>query len=554
MCGIWLKILKHISGGPNCDSEILEPGEELEKRGPDCVQKVTLEDLELVGCVLHLRGPQITSQPIGSARRWLLWNGEAYGNNVFGSLDFDMLSNDTSQIFSYLASANPMQVLSQIEGCFAFVYVDDKEIWFGRDFLGRRSLVISRTKSVYSVCSLGSGTQVPTGGLFRIDLENNTCNFIPWPHEGLIIPSCLRFRNFGLAYENFEKTLEASVQKRTIGTGDLGILFSGGLDCTVIAALALRNTILPLKIYLVNVAFAFDAPDRLTAIASFEELRMLEQGNRFELVLVDVGDEEIETHRSRIVGLMGNNNSRMDFSIATALYFASRGEGRRYEDKSFVRFDGKILLSGMGADEIFGGYSRYRSNFKQYGNDGIVREMSLDLDRLWHRNLGRDDRVTACHSRELRFPYLDTHLWQSLSNLHLDQVTDMRVPGKEKFLLRNFCRKLGLNQPSDFKKRAIQFGTRISKLCNMKDFGSNRKAKGWQSIDKSASATFEDELEFCCKNLEEKILEVSEEEKAKLMLTLNKLKNPSVKTKDKRHLMRVYLGDYTSHMTEDIDD
>lgn len=33
-------------------------------------------------------------------------------------------------------------------------------------------------------------------------------------------------------------------------------------------------------------------------------------------------------------------------------------------------------------------------------------------------------------------------------------------------------------EASGFKKRAIQFGTRISKQLNVLNFGSNRKAKG----------------------------------------------------------------------------
>ena len=52
------------------------------------------------------------------------------------------------------------------------------------------------------------------------------------------------------------------------------------------------------------------------------------------------------------------------------------------------------------------------------------------------------------------------------------------MPGKDKLLLRDYARSIGLTGASDFKKRAIQFGTRISQICNVKDFGSNRKAKG----------------------------------------------------------------------------
>ena len=67
--------------------------------------------------------------------------------------------------------------------------------------------------------------------------------------------------------------------------------------------------------------------------------------------------------------------------------------------------EAKIILDGLGADEIFGGYLRYK-------NDDIENQMKKDLDRLWLRNCGRDDRVCGETSIELRFPYLDFDLME----------------------------------------------------------------------------------------------------------------------------------------------
>ena len=44
----------------------------------------------------------------------------------------------------------------------------------------------------------------------------------------------------------------------------------------------------------------------------------------------------------------------------------------------------------------------------------MEKEMSLDLDRLWHRNMGRDDRVISSLGKEARFPYLSTQLLEFL--------------------------------------------------------------------------------------------------------------------------------------------
>jgi hypothetical protein len=45
-------------------------------------------------------------------------------------------------------------------------------------------------------------------------------------------------------------------------------------------------------------------------------------------------------------------------------------------------------------------------------------------------------------------------------------------------MLRRVAREFGLEKAAMFKKKAIQFGTRLAKLSNVKCFGSNRKAKG----------------------------------------------------------------------------
>jgi asparagine synthetase B (glutamine-hydrolysing) len=329
-----------------------------------------------------------------------------------------------------------------------------------------------------------------------------------------------------------------------VGVGDIGVLFSGGLDCSVLAFLICQNLPSHSQVFLLNVSFEENSPDRLTALKSFEELKKLHRLTRIVLVLIDVSQAEVSEEKERIIRLISSNDSRMDFSIATALFFASRGKGRDSDTGLPVEFNGKILMSGTGADEVFGGYSRYKSSFKHYGQEGVVREMSLDLDRLWHRNMGRDDRIVSCHARELRFPYLDSDFWLSLKNFSLDEVTRVDCPGNEKLLLRNYAKSLGFKETAQFPKRAIQFGTRISQVSNRQDFGSNRKAKGWQSMNKSKNQQISEEVEFCVKALEEKNRDQGEIERiAEVIL---RLRDPDVSVNDKRHLMRVYLGDYVS--------
>ena len=73
-----------------------------------------------------------------------------------------------------------------------------------------------------------------------------------------------------------------------------------------------------------------------------------------------------------------------------------------------------MVFSGLGADEVWAGYSRYKTAGIRGGVRGLKAEMSLDLDRLWHRNMGRDDRAISYNGKEARFPFLDTKVQRYL--------------------------------------------------------------------------------------------------------------------------------------------
>ena len=154
----------------------------------------------------------------------------------------------------------------------------------------------------------------------------------------------------------------------------------------------------------------------------------------------------------------------------------SNFEYEKFTDLSNIyNSEAKIFFDGLGADEIFGGYLRYK-------NGDIENQMKKDLDRLWLRNCGRDDRVCGENKIELRFPYLDYDFMDFLSSINdMNQIADFNKPRGEgeKYLLRNVAKTiLGFNLSYKFEKRAIQFGTKIAHHTNVQKYGSNNKANG----------------------------------------------------------------------------
>jgi asparagine synthetase B (glutamine-hydrolysing) len=123
-----------------------------------------------------------------------------------------------------------------------------------------------------------------------------------------------------------------------------------------------------------------------------------------------------------------------------------------------------VLLSGLGADELFAGYGRHRTTFKTRGWAALQQELDMDLGRIWRRNLGRDDRLVTDHGREARHPYLDERLLRGVAELPLPLLCDLRLaPGEgDKRALRQVAAGLGLVRCGRLVKRAMQFGTRIA--------------------------------------------------------------------------------------------
>lgn len=70
------------------------------------------------------------------------------------------------------------------------------------------------------------------------------------------------------------------------------------------------------------------------------------------------------------------------------------------------------------------------------GWPGLSAELSAEVERMWLRNLGRDDRLIADRSREARHPFLDENVVDLLQGTPLPLIADFDLPpGKCAFVL-----------------------------------------------------------------------------------------------------------------------
>jgi asparagine synthetase B (glutamine-hydrolysing) len=272
----------------------------------------------------------------------------------------------------------------------------------------------------------------------------------------------------------------------------ISIMFSGGLDCTILAALCHLILTSDEPIDLLNVAFenprsirvnsipasqTYSVPDRQTAHQTLDELSSRFGERQWRLVEINVEFQEYERMKPVIASLMAPCDTVMDMSIAAAFYFASRGNGLVLGDE--YRSAARVVLSGLGADELLAGYGHHQKSFLQGGSTMLLDQLKLDLSRLPYRNLGRDDRLVSAHGKELRVPFLEEVVVDVCSRMPLWVKCDLRadVPKGvgEKMVLRMIAKwMLGMDVVAREKKRAVQFGARTAKLQDGREKGEDR--------------------------------------------------------------------------------
>lgn len=480
------------------------------------------EKIEVYSSVLSLRQP-LAEQPLSNGRFTLQFNGELYNDEISSHM------NDVEYLLGKLINdyeGDVIKTIGHLKGEFAYSIIDraENKIYFGKDVTGRKSLCFSiDTLGELYISSCPPWTNKEKENFFEckratvycFDMKTKVMDRIS-SEENKFLPSAYKvLNNINMnvnetdIISKIHRQLGHSVYKRIstifplledMTESKFAILFSGGIDCTLIAGLCGEICEKDTTIDLLNVSFSNpranltydETPDRKLAIKNCEQLNLKynkEKGVFFKLVKVDVPYEEYFAARERVVNLIYPNDTEMDLSIAIAFYFAASGKG-----SNEVSSNCKVLLSGLGADELFGGYTRHEriftgvsnqtkrrlknkpaTDFSDYNltllNAELRDELQCDLDRLWERNLTRDDKVICCWGKEVRYPFLDEDFmnWVTTEgNVPLNWKLNYNADTGEitrKLILRRLAEhKMGLDFVAQEPKRAVQFGSKSAKM------------------------------------------------------------------------------------------
>ena len=364
-------------------------------------------------------------QPWTSADgRWALcYNGEVFNYKALraelAALGRPLRGTSDTEVVLEALLAWGDEGIGRLRGEFAFALVEvaTGRTYLGRDPLGVKPLYWSRTGGRLHVASEIKAL-VPIGA----PVHEVRPGHHGWasPAADPLLDAYVDLARLGQGAEPVTDVAEAAALVRRTLTDSIaarvdtdltvGVILSGGLDSTLTLLHAHQ-------LHPDCVAFTIGTPDsedlayarRLTS-----ELRI-----PHEVVELRPGDISAAAVRRAVVrGELTEYGDVINAVVSTPLFERVRDTGV------------KVVLSGDGSDELFGGYDMYRRVRGEAGQR-LFRHNIANLSRT---ELQRVDRVSMGHGVEVRVPFLDL----SVVRLAMRLPIDVKVrEGREKWILRH---------------------------------------------------------------------------------------------------------------------
>ncbi len=350
-------------------------------------------------------------------------------------------NNDSETIFK-LIEKKGINIIEEFDGVFALAYWDNNKVYLVRDIIGIKPIWFSKEEE-FGFCSekkvlenLGFKKieELNPRKILVYDIEKNEIEFINRKFFSLKPELKIKKK----IKEELKIKLINAIKKR-IPNKKVGLLFSGGIDSTVIAFL--------LKELKVDFTCYIGVLDEKTMSKS-EDLIYAERIAKewdLKLKVVKIPVKEIDKHLKTIVPLIEDSNV-VKVGVALPFYLACQ---------KAKKDDIKVIFSGLGSEEIFAGYERHELS------SNLNEECLYGLQQLYHRDLYRDDVITMYNNIELRLPFLDLDLVKYA--LRIPQKLKYK-DGVKKLILREVCYDLGIKKDYSFRrKKAAQYGSKFDK-------------------------------------------------------------------------------------------
>jgi len=387
--------------------QVLEMSKKVRHRGPDwngihCGKNVLLAHERLA-----IVDPASGNQPIYSDDKNLILaaNGEIYNHQELKaqlSSDYTFQTNSDCEIILALYREKGVNFIDDLNGIFGFVLYDEKndEYLIARDHMGIIPLYMGWDK--YGTFYISSELKALEGICNKIEIfppghlmSSKDNKLVKWYDRDWMKFDSVKNNNTSI--DDLQIALENAVHRQLMSDVPYGVLLSGGLDSSITSALA--------KKYSKKRVESNDVKS-----AWYPQLHSFAVGLKGSPDLIaaqKVADHIDSIHHEITFTVQEGLDAIKDviYHLETYDVTTIRASTPMYLMARVIKSMGiKMVLSGEGADEIFGGYLYFH---KAPDSKEFHEETVRKLDKLYQYDCLRANKSLAAWGIEGRVPFLD---------------------------------------------------------------------------------------------------------------------------------------------------
>ena len=357
-------------------------------------------------------------QPFSLDGDYLICNGEIYGFDKFRKAlegKYAFKSDSDCEVLLPLYKEYGTGMFAMLDAEYALVIYDSKRGKFiaARDPIGIRPLfygydetgaIMFASEAINLVGLTDKITPFPPGCYYDGDKFVRYCD----------IAAVHKVSGDGVeeACKNIREKLVAGIEKRLVADAKVGFLLSGGLDSSLVCAVAAKKSDKPIKTF--SIGMSGDAIDLRYAREVADYI-----GSEHTEVIID--KEKVLAALDTVIKILGT------FDITTVrasigMYLVCKA----IHETTDIR----VLLTGEISDELFGyKYTDFAPSAEEFQKEAQKR-----VRELYMYDVLRADRCISVNSLEARVPFGDLDFVKYV--MSLDPAIKMNVYGKGKYLLR----------------------------------------------------------------------------------------------------------------------
>ena len=387
--------------------KVLEMSKKVRHRGPDwsgihCGKNVLLAHERLA-----IVDPQSGNQPIYSSDKKLILaaNGEIYNHRNLKddlNIQYEFQTSSDCEIILALYKEKGVDFLDDLNGIFGFVLYDsyNDQYLIARDHMGIIPLYIGWDK--FGTFYVASELKALEGVCNKIEIfppghymTKDNSKPVKWYKRDWMEYSSVSDNKTNI--DELQDALEQAVHRQLMSDVPYGVLLSGGLDSSITSALAKKYSKNRIESDDQKAAWYPQLHSFAVGLTGSPDLKAA------KLVADHIGSIHHEVTFTIQEGLDAIKD--VIFHLETYDVTTVRASTPMYLMARVIKSMGiKMVLSGEGADEIFGGYLYFH---KAPNAEEFHKETVRKLEKLYQYDCLRANKSLAAWGIEGRVPFLD---------------------------------------------------------------------------------------------------------------------------------------------------